>query len=339
MHLSLKAFLALLTVVPSTIATAHLLPEHIGKSTLKSRHDGDALEGVDGKTINPLNCTYPSKMFRQLVNHPTSASNFSGQGHDHEQDSGDTKTFLQQYKVIDDYFKPGGPIMFFQGAEHELECFEIYSLFEYAIEVGALVVGIEHRFFGLSVPGNLSYENQLGWPASAMSSLTLENVLMDSVELVKWVKSTVPGAQDSHVIAFGGSYAGVLVSLLRIHFPGVFFGAFPSSPVSSGFVSDPHDPLAFSMGDWVCQSFELILEGFAYRVILQDSQVVQDASANASAKIKYAFQDLRQRITAHDLDGLKEDLRSVTATHDKPPDLIPETAYVPNQREIRAPDT
>lgn len=312
MHLALKAFLALSTFVPSTIATAHLRTEHIGKSILKSRDDGDdALEGVDGKTINPLNCTYPSKMFRQLVNHPTSAFNFSGQGHHHVQDSGDTKTFLQQYKVIDDYFKPGGPIMFFQGAEHELECFEIYSLFQYAIEVGALVVGIEHRFFGLSVPGNLSYENQLNWPSSAMSSLTLENVLMDSVELVKWIKSTVPGAQDSTVIAYGGSYAGVLVTMLRIHFPMVFFGAFPSSPVYSGFVSDPHDPLVYAIGDWVRKIDEPILECSAHKMILQNSQVTQDASANASTRIKYAFQDLRQRIAADKLDGLKEGLRSV----------------------------
>ena len=56
-----------------------------------------------------------------------------------------------------------------------------------------------------------------------MAPLTLSNVLIDSVELVQHIKSTTPGAHDSKVIAFGGTYAGTLAALLRIHFPDVFF--------------------------------------------------------------------------------------------------------------------
>ena len=173
------------------------------KPIAKRGNNNGVLHGVDTPTGYPSNCTYPSKFFRQLINHPESGK-FSASPID-EHDAATSETFLQQYSVIDDFFKPGGPIMFAQGPEDPYQCPEHFTLFEYAIELGALVVGIEHRFFGLSSRGNLSYANQLKWPTASLASLTLENVLMDSVELIKWVKSTVPGAEDGKVISFGAS--------------------------------------------------------------------------------------------------------------------------------------
>lgn len=112
-------------------------------------------------------------------------------------------------------------------------------------------MSIEHRFYGLSVPGNLSWADQVHWPVSALSSLTLDNVIMDSVELVNWVKRTVPGTSNSKVITIGGSYGGFLSVQERIHHPETFFGAIGSSTPVNGLISDPEDPIATSSGDWV----------------------------------------------------------------------------------------
>lgn len=276
--------------------------------TVHHNNDNGALQGVDKPTGNPANCTYPTKFFRQLVNHPTSGQFPQTGANDN---SATSETFLQQYSVIDDFFKPGGPILFYQGPEDPMQCPESFTLFEYAIELGAMVVGIEHRFFGLSVPSGLLYDNQLEWPTSSLTSLTLENVLMDSVELIKWVKSSVPGAKDSKVVSFGGSYGAFLVALLRIHYPDVIFASMASSGVFSGLVSDPYNRMVYSLGQWVCLVNFVLHIHFANQVCTQNSQVIQDGSANASAKIKTAIADVRERMVAEKFGGLKEGLRSV----------------------------
>ena len=42
-----------------------------------------------------------------------------------------------------------------------------------------------------------------------MTSLTLGNVLLDAVELLTWIKSTIPGAKESKVITYGSLIPGV----------------------------------------------------------------------------------------------------------------------------------
>ena len=49
------------------------------------------------------NCTHPTEFYTQKVDHFDNLS---------------TETFQQQYQVISDYFKPGAPILYYQGAEN-----------------------------------------------------------------------------------------------------------------------------------------------------------------------------------------------------------------------------
>jgi len=82
---------------------------------------------------------------------------------------------------------------------------------------GGLVVFGEHRYFGGSYP----FDNQ----AKAMQKenlkyLTVDNVLMDYVELVKMIKVAY-GAPFKATIAFGGSYGGMLAAWMRMKHPSV----------------------------------------------------------------------------------------------------------------------
>lgn len=49
--------------------------------------------------------------------------------------------------------------------------------------------------------------------------LSSEQALADFVTLIDLIKSTVPGAAHSPVVAFGGSYGGMLAAWLRMKYP------------------------------------------------------------------------------------------------------------------------
>jgi hypothetical protein len=191
-------------------------------------------------TGNPNECPAGTHFIRQPVYHTEQAG-----GH-----LNDT-TFLQQYEIITDYFKPGGPIFFWQGDEGSIQCVEELQMYEWAEEFGALLLTIEHRYFGISMPFGLKWEDNEQWPTHVLKPLTLSNVQLDSVRLIEHVKEAVPGANDSKVVAFGGSYSAVLATLHRVRYPDVFYGAIATS-APTHYVSDPASSDAYLWGDWVC---------------------------------------------------------------------------------------
>lgn len=59
----------------------------------------------------------------------------------------------------------------------------------------------EHRYYGNSLPLGLdSFNNTI------LEFLSSEQALADYAYLIRHLKSTIPGAADSPVITFGGSY-------------------------------------------------------------------------------------------------------------------------------------
>lgn len=118
---------------------------------------------------------------------------------DHDPYTKDTSTFEQRYQTKADYYKPDGPILFFQGDEAPaFQCIEELVIDEWAKELGAYIVNIEHRFFGDSLPSNATNL------VERYKSLTLDNVLADSTSLISHVKSTNSSLDDAKVIIFGG---------------------------------------------------------------------------------------------------------------------------------------
>ncbi|KAI1088007.1 peptidase S28 [Rostrohypoxylon terebratum] len=231
-------------------------------------------------TGNPSQCNQITYYFPQKIYHNTnsSASAASHQGNN---------TFLQQYQIVTDFYRPGGPILFVQGAETaEFECLERLSLYDHAKELGALAVTLEHRYFGHSIPYGLKQDDP-NWPTSALEPMTLENIDLDTLTFLEWVKKTVPGAEKSKIIISGGSYGGLLTIHMKNTYPDVFFGAFASSSVVIGQVSDPNDPYMYAIGN-------------------QASSVLSQMSAKGAARIKRSFEDINQRISRNNTSNMKE---------------------------------
>lgn len=113
-------------------------------------------------------------------------------------------------------------------------------MWEIAEEFEALLVFAEHRYYGESLPyGRMSYDN------SRLGYLTSQQALADYVDLLTYLRRTdmsvyrrlyeadddsfdasLPGysSPSNPVIAFGGSYGGMLAAWFRIKYPAIVEG-------------------------------------------------------------------------------------------------------------------
>lgn len=87
-------------------------------------------------------------------------------------------------------------------------------MWDIASEFGALLIFVEHRYYGDSMP----YGNQTYVDPKNLAYLTVSQTLADYVDLIQFLRSD-PNRKHSPVIAFGGSYGGVLSAWLRMKYP------------------------------------------------------------------------------------------------------------------------
>jgi Serine carboxypeptidase S28. len=141
-------------------------------------------------------------------------------------------SFQQRYCIFDGYEKKTvrnhltSPIFFYTGNESPIDEYVNNTGLMYELAAkehfSALIVFAEHRFEGESVP---DFDTLLASNIGCFSYLTSSQALADFVSLLSFLNPN----HDRPVIAFGGSYGGMLSSWLRIKYPGSVVGAIASS--------------------------------------------------------------------------------------------------------------
>ena len=158
--------------------------------------------------------SWETKYFEQSIDHNDYRSNNLG-------------TFKQRYLINSDSYKGENyPILFYTGNEGDITLFASNTglMWEYAVDFGALIIFAEHRYYGESLPfGSESFANN-----SVIAFFTAEQALEDYVILISYLKATVAGS-SSPVVAFGGSYGGMLAAWIRMKYPAIVVGAYAAS--------------------------------------------------------------------------------------------------------------
>ncbi|XP_030540865.1 lysosomal Pro-X carboxypeptidase-like [Rhodamnia argentea] len=141
-------------------------------------------------------------------------------------------TFKQRYLINSKYWggaNSSAPIFIYFGGEEPIDddLKVIGFLTENAAQFKALLIYIEHRYYGKSIPLGKSFEEALKDP-NARGYFSSSQALADYAAIIRHVKEKLK-AKDCPVIVVGCSYAGMLASWFRLKYPHLAFGALASS--------------------------------------------------------------------------------------------------------------
>lgn len=123
-----------------------------------------------------------------------------------------------------EHFQPGGPIFIYVGGEWTISPGWIQGghTYDMAAERNGYLFYTEHRYYGISHPvPNTSTEN--------LQFLNVEQALADLAYFITYVKSTIPGLENSGVILVGGSYAATMATWFAQTYPDLVNGVWSSS--------------------------------------------------------------------------------------------------------------
>ncbi|XP_038044256.1 thymus-specific serine protease-like isoform X2 [Patiria miniata] len=135
------------------------------------------------------------------------------------------KHFNQRYWVVDKYWKSKShPVFLYEGEEAELELGEVaYGHHaEMAQAHGALILGLEHRFYGNST-------TKEGLLLSELQYLSSQQQLADLAVFRVFAEKKLGMSGTNTWIVIGGSYAGALSAWFRLKYPHLVYGSVASS--------------------------------------------------------------------------------------------------------------
>eukprot|EP00164_Ancoracysta_twista_P007150 GFYU01010112.1.p1 GENE.GFYU01010112.1~~GFYU01010112.1.p1 ORF type:complete len:594 (-),score=162.79 GFYU01010112.1:610-2391(-) len=137
-------------------------------------------------------------------------------------------TFPQRFYFNDTYWNSANadktkPVFLLVGGRSALtsKSDKIARVLELASSYGALVLALEHRYFGLSVPVDELTTEKLKF-------LTVAQALNDVANFI-YKKQTALKLQNNPWILFGSSYAGSLAAWARLKYPHLVSGAYAAS--------------------------------------------------------------------------------------------------------------
>ncbi|KAJ8128597.1 hypothetical protein O1611_g5034 [Lasiodiplodia mahajangana] len=196
------------------------------KQSIKLTHDGEQIRGaakLSARDVDPL-LLYPEYNLSTPIDHFHNDSLYEPHS--------DGK-FNLRYWFDATYYKPGGPVIVLCGGETDgagrLPFLQKGIVYQLSKATNGLGVILEHRYYGSSIPTkDFSTEN--------LRFLTTDQALADTAYFANNVKFA--GLEDVDFspkttpwIAYGGSYAGAFVALLRKLYPDDYWGAISSSGV------------------------------------------------------------------------------------------------------------
>ncbi|PAV88830.1 hypothetical protein WR25_06283 isoform D [Diploscapter pachys] len=223
-------------------------------------------------------------------------------------------TFKLRYFINTKSYEEGGPIFFYTGNEGALEGFALNTgfMWDIAPEFKAAVVFAEHRYYGETwpYPKSLSYND-----TRYLGYLSSEQALADFALLIDHLKQNrIPGAANSPVIVFGGSYGGMLSAWMRIKYPHIVHGAIAASaPVfwffDSGVKEDVYDEI-------VTRAF--VTEGCNFKAIEKAwvglDNLAQTEEGRAYLNSLFKLEKTRQLQTPGDVNIIKNCVHDVFDT-------------------------
>ncbi|KAJ1068740.1 PREDICTED: thymus-specific serine protease [Capra hircus] len=137
----------------------------------------------------------------------------------------DRRSLLQRYWVNDQHWtSQDGPVFLHLGGEGSLGPGSVMRGHPANLAPiwGALVISLEHRFYGLSIPAE-------GLDMAQLRFLSSRHALADAASAHLTLSRLFNVSSTSPWICFGGSYAGSLAAWARLKFPHLFFASIASS--------------------------------------------------------------------------------------------------------------
>ncbi|XP_065184576.1 dipeptidyl peptidase 2-like [Sycon ciliatum] len=134
--------------------------------------------------------------------------------------------FAQRMLVNKQYFdEDAGPILLYTGNEGAIDQFwnNTGFVFELAELHKGYVIFIEHRYYGKSIPFGDAWTQNYNY-----QFLTVEQAIADYAVIISRLKTSL-GNPKRKVIAFGGSYGGVLTAFMRFKYPNIVDGGLAAS--------------------------------------------------------------------------------------------------------------
>jgi pimeloyl-ACP methyl ester carboxylesterase len=147
-------------------------------------------------------------------------------------------TFSQRYCTYDEFMvnSSDAPVFFYTGNESPLEEYinNTGLIWELAAHFNAQVVFMEHRYEGMSMP-DPGIPNCMAYSSSIQALADYANFIERRLFLTNDDDNGEDTSRRRPVIAFGGSYGGMLSAWLRMKYPNIVAGAIAGSAPIWGF--------------------------------------------------------------------------------------------------------
>ncbi|CAO2819568.1 unnamed protein product [Amaranthus hypochondriacus] len=208
-----------------------------------------------------------------------------------------------------------GPILVYFGGEGPISSFinNIGIINLSAPELGALIVYIEHRFYGESVPMG-SIDEAMN-DSDTRSCLNVEQALADFADIIQHIKHNL-SATNSPVIVIGGSYAGMLAVWYRLRYPLLSVGVLASSAplLDFGVISPKNQHCWIVSQDYKGESEK------CYNIIRQSWTMIDELASqpNGLTNLGHIFTTCKPLQSAKDLKSYLAGMYSWFAQYDSP---------------------